>query len=113
MSEADDFAAVCLHLVAKCRVGKRFLRFGINLPQLFDRQNDPEELRDVSGEAAYAPVIKRMEAALRARLDPVALDARVKKRQAEVLEAGGGWDFAIKRGDLPFSPPPGVAASWS
>lgn len=81
--------------------------------QLFDRQNDPEELRDVSGDAAYAPVIKRMEAALRARLDPAALDARVKRRQAEVLEAAGGWDFAWKRGDLPFSPPPGVAASWS
>ena len=82
-------------------------------PQLFDRHNDPEESRDVSVDAADAPVLRRMEAALRARLDPVALDARVKQRQAEVLEAAGGWEFAIKRGDLPFSPPPGVAASWS
>ena len=81
--------------------------------QLFDRHSDPEELRDISSDAAYAPVKKRMEHALRARLDPVALDARVKRRQAEVLAAAGGWDFAIKRGDLPFSPPPGVAASWS
>ena len=82
-------------------------------PQLFDRHNDPEESRDVSVDAADAPVLRRMEAALRARLDPVALDARVKQRQAEVLEAAGGWEFAIKRGDLPFSLPPGVAASWS
>ena len=82
-------------------------------PQLFDRENDPEEFRDVSGDAAYAPVTNRMEDALRARLDPAALDARVKQRQAEVLAAAGGWEFAIKRGDLPFSPPPGVAASWS
>lgn len=82
-------------------------------PQLFDRVNDPEELNDISGDAAHAPVIRRMDEALRARLDPVALDARVKQRQAEVLAAAGGWDFAIKRGDLPFSPPPGVPASWS
>ena len=82
-------------------------------PQLFDRENDPEEFRDVSGDAAYAPVTNRMEDALRARLDPAALDARVKQRQAEVLATAGGWEFAIKRGDLPFSPPPGVAASWS
>ena len=81
--------------------------------QLFDRAEDPEELRDVSGDSAYAPVIRRMEEALLARLDPVALDARVKQRQAEVLAAAGGWEFAWKRGDLPFSPPPGVAASWS
>lgn len=82
-------------------------------PQLFFRDDDPEELRDVSGTAAYAPVMKRMEDALRARLDPVTLDVRVKQRQAAVLEAAGGWEFALKRGDLPFSPPPGVAASWS
>ena len=82
-------------------------------PQLFDRVEDPEELRDVSGEAAYAPVLRRLEAALRARLDPAEVDARAKRRQAEVLAAAGGWDFAWQRGDLPFSPPPGVAASWS
>ena len=51
--------------------------------------------------------------ALLARLDPAKVDARAKRRQAEVLAAAGGWDFAWKRGDLPFSPPPGVAASWS
>ena len=81
--------------------------------QLFDRQNDPEELRDVIADPAYAPVVKRMEEALLARLDPAKVDARAKRHQAEVLAAAGGWDFAWKRGDLPFSPPPGVAASWS
>ena len=81
--------------------------------QLFDRASDPEELRDVSADPAYAPVLRRMEEALLARLDPAAVDARVKRRQAVVLEEGGGWDFALKRGDLPFSPPPGVPANWS
>ena len=81
--------------------------------QLFDRASDPEELRDVSADPACAPVLRRMEEALLARLDPAAVDARVKRRQAVVLEEGGGWDFALKRGDLPFSPPPGVPANWS
>ena len=82
-------------------------------PQLFDRQADPEELRDVSAEPAYAPVLARLEAALRVRLDPAEVDARVKRRQAENLAANGGWEAVLKRGDLPFSPPPGVTALWS
>jgi len=82
-------------------------------PQLFDRQSDPEELRDVAADAAYAPVLARMEAALRSRLDPAEVDARAKRRQAENLAANGGWEAVLKRGDLPFSPPPGVTALWS
>ena len=81
--------------------------------QLFDRKEDPEELRDVSSEAAYAPVRKRMETALRERLDPLEVDARAKRRQAEILAANGGWEEVLKRGDLPYSPPPGVPPNWS
>ena len=85
-------------------------------PQLFDRLNDPEELNDIAADPAHAAVIARLDAALCQRLaplDPASLDAKVKQRQAQVLQEAGGWDFAIRRGDLPFSPPPGVAASWS
>jgi choline-sulfatase len=81
--------------------------------QLFDRQADPEELRDVAGDPAYAAVLRRMEEALRARLDPALVDARAKRRQAEILAANGGWAEVSKRGDLPYSPPPGVPPNWS
>ena len=81
--------------------------------QLFDRKEDPEELRDVSSEAAYGPVRKRMETALRERLDPLDVDARAKRRQAKILAANGGWEEVLKRGDLPYSPPPGVPPNWS
>jgi choline-sulfatase len=50
---------------------------------------------------------------LRARLDPAGIDARAKRRQAELIEANGGWAQLQKRGDLPYSPPPGVPANWS
>jgi choline-sulfatase len=56
-----------------------------------------------------------MEALLEARLGttPAALDARVKARQARILEANGGREAVMARGDLPFSPPPGVRPAWS
>ena len=83
------------------------------VPNLLASGDVTQLVRDVIADPAYAPVVKRMEEALLARLNPAEVDARAKKRQAEVLAAAGGWDFAWKRGDLPFSPPPGVAASWS
>jgi len=43
--------------------------------------------------------------------DPVA--AAAKRRQAEQLVVHGGREAVIARGDLGFSPPPGVAADFS
>lgn len=91
----------------------KYLRYVSYPAQLYDREADPEELRDVAGDPAYAPVLRRMEEALRARFDPAEVDARAKHRQAEILAANGGWDAVAKRGDLPYSPPPGVPANWS
>jgi choline-sulfatase len=91
----------------------KYMRYVTYPAQLYDREADPEELRDVAGDPAYAPVLRCMEEALRARLDPAEVDARAKKRQAEILAANGGWEAVSKRGDLPYSPPPGVPANWS
>ncbi|MFM8547455.1 MAG: sulfatase, partial [Betaproteobacteria bacterium] len=81
--------------------------------QLYDRHNDPEELVDIAGDPAYAPVIRRMEQGLRQWLDPAEVDARAKRRQADMLAANGGWETVMRRGDLPYSPPPGVAPNWN
>ena len=78
-------------------------------PQLFDLEADPEELIDLAGDPAYAGVIAGCEAGLRSICDPEEVDARAKKRQAEQLEANGGREAVIARGDLGFSVPPGVA----
>ena len=77
--------------------------------QLFDLASDPEELHDVAGEPANAGVVAEALGRLRAMLDPEAVDARAKARQAELLAANGGRDAVIARGDLGFSVPPGVA----
>jgi choline-sulfatase len=95
--------------------GWKYIRYATYAPQLFDLDADPEELHDRARDPACATVITRLEALLRERLggDPAAVDARVKARQAAILAANGGRDAVIARGDLPYSPPPGVAAAWS
>jgi choline-sulfatase len=81
-------------------------------PQLFDLEADPDETRDLAAEPRCANVRRECEAKLRALLDPEAVDARAKKRQAEQLERYGGREAVIARGDLGFSPPPGVQVEF-
>ncbi len=93
----------------------KYVRYASYPPQLFNLAEDPEELRDLATEPGSKPVLARLEAALREELgaDPAALDARVKRRQAAILAENGGRDAVLARGDLPYSPPPGVRPAWS
>ena len=93
----------------------KYVRYATYPPQLFDLGADPEELDDLARDPSNALLIARMEIALRERLgtDPAEIDARVKVRQAEILAANGGAEAVRARGDLPYSPPPGVRAAWS
>ena len=70
------------------------------------------ELYDLAADPAHAAVVQRMEARLRSMLDPEAVDRMVKARQAAILAENGGREAVLARGDLPFSPPPGVRALW-
>jgi choline-sulfatase len=79
-------------------------------PQLFDLEADPEEFADLAGEARHAATLAEGERRLRAVLDPEAVDARAKARQAELLARFGGREAALARGDLGFTPAPGTAA---
>ena len=81
-------------------------------PQLFDLRSDPEELNDLAADPRHAGVLAQCEARLRAMCDPAEVDARAKRRQAELLAEHGGRDAVIARGDLGFTPAPGVALSF-
>ena len=59
---------------------------------------------------ATADQVAEGERRLRAVLDPEAVDARAKRRQAELLASFGGREAALARGDLGFTPAPGTAA---
>lgn len=93
----------------------KYVRYATYPAQLFDLDADPEECADRAADPACAGVVAEMEALLRARLGdtPQAVDARVKARQRAILEANGGREAVLARGDLPFSPPPGIRPAWS
>ena len=77
-------------------------------PQLFDLATDPEETTDLADDPRYRDVVREGERRLRAVLDPEAVDARAKQRQAALLALYGGREAALARGDLGFSPAPGT-----
>ncbi|WP_439590575.1 sulfatase-like hydrolase/transferase [Hydrogenophaga sp.] len=81
-------------------------------PQLFDLARDPDELNDLSRDPAMVGVLAECRSKLEALLDPVDVDQRAKARQAELLERHGGREAVLARGDLGFTPAPGVAADF-
>lgn len=82
-------------------------------PQLFDLKSDPEELRDVAGDPAYGSILSECHAKLLSICNPEAVDSRAKRRQAEQLANNGGREAVIARGDLGFSPAPGITADFA
>ena len=81
-------------------------------PQLFDLDADPEELTDLGEDADFAGIRAACEAKLRQLCDPEAVDARAKARQEAQLARHGGRDAVIARGDLGYSPPPGLPVEF-
>ena len=77
-------------------------------PQLFDLVEDPEETRDLAGEASHAEVLAACEEELRAICDPEAVDRRAQADQHARLEAAGGRAAVLAEGvKIPFTPAPG------
>ena len=64
-------------------------------PELFDLENDPDELTNLGADPAFAETLAAFEAALRARLDPEAVDAMAHADQKALVEAFGGRDAAM------------------
>ena len=96
------------------RVGKyKYCHYVLYRPQLFDLEADPQELRDLAGDPAYATVLADCERRLREVLDPDEVDARCKRRQAELLARAGGKAAALAQGDLGFTPAPGTKAEMN
>lgn len=104
-----------------CTGGATMLRHGrfkychyVGQPaQLFDLEADPEELKDLAADPAHREALQACERALRAILDPDAVDRRAKARQQSLLDLHGGRDAAIARGDLGFTPAPGTDAAFN
>ena len=78
-------------------------------PELFDLGTDPEELRDLAPDPAFAPVLAEMNAALRAICDPEAVDARAFADQAAMIERHGGREASLRLGAPGATPPPATS----
>lgn len=90
----------------------KYVHYVAYQPQLFDLETDPEELNDLAADPRHKATLEECRKRLYAICDPAETDTRAKKRQAELLEAAGGRDAVIKRGDLGFSPPPGYPVQF-
>ncbi len=75
-------------------------------PQLFDLENDPDELIDLAGNADYADVQARFAAHLRTMCDPIAVNAQCFADQARKIEEFGGREGILAKGTFGFSPTP-------
>ena len=78
-------------------------------PELFDLDNDPEELNDLASDPAHVDVLGEMEAELRRICDPEAIDALAKHDQQEMIESFGGIEAASQMGSKGATPAPASA----
>ena len=96
--------------VTMLRKGRwKYVHCARHRPQLFDLETDPEELVDLAGDPMHSGTLASLEAELRRFCSPEEVDARAKRRQAELLARYGGREAALARGDLNYTPAPGSA----
>lgn len=78
-------------------------------PELFDLQDDPEELTDRASDPACSTILADLTMRLHAICDPVATDAQAHADQAAMIAGYGGREAALKLGAPAATPPPEVS----
>lgn len=84
----------------------RYVEYVGEAPQLFDRESDPQERRDLATDPAYAETVSKYAALLREICDPEAVDARAKADQREAVDRFGGPHAVRAAGYRTHVPPP-------
>jgi len=77
-------------------------------PELFDLEQDPEELHDLAGRPEHAGVLANMEGELRRICDPEAVDLAAKRDQAVMIDRLGGRQVAATMGARGATPAPEI-----
>lgn len=76
-------------------------------PQLFNLEEDPDELVDLAKDASYAYVLELCEKELRKIVDPEDVNDKALQDQASMIEEHGGREAILTEGfKIPFSPVP-------
>jgi choline-sulfatase len=79
-------------------------------PELFDLQDDPEEMNDLASDPDYAQVLSNMTAAMHDIVDPEVADANAFADQAALIARHGGRHAALKLGAPAATPPPKITS---
>jgi choline-sulfatase len=90
------------------RNGKyKYIHYVYFAPQLFNLEEDPNELNDLAMDLTYTEVLMECEQKLRRIMDPEETDRKVKQAQAEKVMQYGGREAVLKGGyAIPYSPVP-------
>lgn len=75
-------------------------------PQLFDMEDDPQELVDLADSPSHRTVLEDMDRKLREVVDPEEADRRAKADQKAMVERHGGREKVIQRGTFHNTPTP-------
>lgn len=95
------------------RVGKwKYVHYVKYPPQLFNLDEDPDEIHDLAADPRYAAALEECRRKLYAICDPAEVDRRARARQSELLSRNGGREAVIERGDFGFTPAPGTVADF-
>jgi choline-sulfatase len=77
-------------------------------PELFDLEQDPDELNNLAASGEHQAVLGALDAELRKQVDPEAQDRQAKADQRALVDAHGGREAVIERGGFGATPAPGV-----
>nr|WP_306267976.1 sulfatase-like hydrolase/transferase [Pararhizobium sp. IMCC3301] len=80
--------------------------------ELFDLEEDPEEISNLASDASHAGIVAEFQSALARLVDPDATDAHAKRDQRKRLAELGGMDAIIAQGGVPHTPAPGETPSF-
>jgi choline-sulfatase len=69
-------------------------------------------MNDLAGDPACKSALEECRRRLFELCNPEDVDRRAKARQRELLDANGGREAVIARGDLGFTPAPGFAPDF-
>ena len=77
-------------------------------PELFDLNNDPEEINNLANFPAHLTKLSELKSDLYMICNPEEIDALAHTDQADMIERFGGRDAALKLGAPAATPPPKV-----
>ncbi len=76
-------------------------------PELYDLENDPEELNNLANQEVYKTILVYYKSQLLKKLEPDSINAEALADQADLIERNGGINKVLERGGLSGTPVPG------